>query len=102
MAITLTAVQPRDGAVDVPLNSEVVFRMVNTVVINLSNLGVIIDDGDTVDNAIVAGVFSNGYDGEYIDNSGGLGIDITVVIIRPTVNPEYPQGRMVSVGVDVS
>jgi len=103
MSVLFSAVSPGDGDINVPLNAEVVFRMIKTVgSLDLSSLNVILDNGVLVEEPIIGGVFSNGFDGEYIDNSGAQDLsDVTVVIIRPSDEPEYPQGQRITVGVNV-
>jgi len=101
MPVTFATVTPKAGDLNVPLNAEVVFRLINTTgVINLSSLTVDLTIGVVIVRAIENGVFVNEFGGEFIDNQEN-GTDITVVIIRPPTDPEWPQGSDVNVGIDV-
>lgn len=101
MAVTLTQISPESGADDVPINAEVVFRLINSSgVVNLSSLTVDFTVGVAIERAIENGVFVNEFDGEFIDNQEN-GTDITVVIIRPSEDAVWPQGQDVEVGIDV-
>lgn len=103
MAIIYSALLPEDGDVNVPLNTEVVFRAIKTDgALTLSTLQVSIFIGSLEEVAVENGVFVNDFGGEIIDNSDGNLEDITVVIIRPSIDPKYPQGQEILVGVSLS
>lgn len=102
MAITFTNISPTTGSIDVELNAEVVFNLVSDgPAINLSTLIVDLNDGVNQEKAINNGVFIYNFTGEIIDNSAGALTDITIVIIRPIGNPEYLQGKNVTVDINV-
>lgn len=101
MAVTFATISPKNGEDDVPLNSEVVFRLIDSEgAIDLANLTVQITIGNLPELAVDSGVFVNDFDGEFIDNAGD-GSDITVVIIRPPTSPNWPEGQFINVAVDV-
>lgn len=101
MAILISATSPINGEIDVPLNTEIVFRIIkDSGPIDLNSLNVVLDDGVLPEEPIINGVFSNDFDGEYIDTLGDLS-DVTVVIIRPSDKPQYQSGREITVNIDV-
>lgn len=103
MSISHIIISPESDAVNVDLNTEVVFRIIESSgTINLSTLFVGITVGALQEIAIENGIFKNGYGGEFIDNSNGNLTDITVVVIRPSESPNYQQGRKVTIDVDIS
>lgn len=102
MSTTYAAILPRDGDINVPLNSEVVFRIIKSdSPVSIATLGVTLITGLRHEVAIENGVFVNDFDGEFIDNSGGNFTDVTVVIIRPPSRPLFDQGQKVIVGVSI-
>jgi hypothetical protein len=100
MAITIDPVSPLSNAVDVPVNSEVVIHIYDSVnPLDLSTLEVTIQDDKELHYAMRYGEFSDDWSGEIIVNSS---TDVTVVLIRHAGDPLYPQGGNVYVSVAIS
>ena len=102
MAIQIEKISPIDGATEIPLNAEIVFRVYDdgAAPLDTATLDLTVDDGDTSELAINNGVFDNDWTGEIIDNSVNNS-DLTVIATRPISSPDFPDGREINITVDI-
>jgi len=102
MTVQLQIISPLDDEVNVPTNTEIVFRVYSDVPTALSSIDVTVDSGDgaeAVFSGLTSSGFLNSWSGEVFDTNGDY-TDMTLVLIRPTIKPIYPSGREIKVHID--
>lgn len=101
MAITYTPVSPEDGDTNISLKAELVVNLADSGGITISTIDIDVTQGIVLTRAINNGVFVNGFSGEIIDTNGDQ-TALTIVIIRPTSDPSWKQGRLILVNINSS
>lgn len=103
MTIKAEILVPAADAVNVHLNTEIVFNLFDDgdQPIEVATIIVTVDSGDGPVTVLSGGTFLEGWTGEFIDNSINNS-DFTIILIRPISDPNFQSGVKVTVDIDAS